>query len=114
MIIFVYNADSGIVNVSMDVAHKLLSPSTYSCRLCQMTYGVLAERRVWKHFRQSTGEDFLFLHRDEFEARFVNRFEYPVILKKSGDKLSVVISQLEMEKMSDVTELIDRLEGVVT
>ena len=30
-IIFVYNADSGLVNGLIDWAHKIVSPETYSC-----------------------------------------------------------------------------------
>ena len=112
MIIFVYNADSGIVNVALDIAHKLLSPSTYNCRLCQMTYGALKEKQVWKEFRAGATEELLFLHRDEYERQFERRFKYPVILKKAGDDFAVIVSHQEMEKMSDVTELIDRMKEV--
>jgi len=110
MIIFVYNADSGIVNVALDVAHKLLSPSTYNCRLCQMTYGALREKTVWKDFRMRSAEELLFLHRDEYEKQFEKKFKYPVILKKEGAELSVIVTHQEMEKMGDIAELTDRME----
>ena len=40
-LILVYNADSGFFNALADSAHKLLSPSTYDCRLCALTYGAI-------------------------------------------------------------------------
>ncbi len=113
MIIFVYNADSGALNAAFDIAHKLLSPTTYNCLLCQMTHGALKEKQVWKEFRESTSEEFSFLHRDEYERQFEKRLQYPVILKKAGDDQAVLISHREMKKMSDVTELIDRLKEVL-
>ncbi len=39
-LLFVYNADSGLVAGLFDSAHKLLSPSTYQCQLCTLTHGV--------------------------------------------------------------------------
>ena len=38
-LLFVYNADTGLFNTVADAAHKILSPSTYSCNLCKVTYG---------------------------------------------------------------------------
>ncbi|WP_232221892.1 hypothetical protein [Methanococcoides burtonii] len=38
-LIFVYNADSGLINEMKDYVHKIVSPSTYECNLCAITYG---------------------------------------------------------------------------
>ena len=110
MIIFVYNADSGMLNAVFDFAHKILSPSTYNCRLCQLTYGTFSEKQVWKEFRDNTAEELLFLHRDEYERQFEKRIEYPVILKNAGNDLEVLLPHHEIEKMSDVADLIDRMK----
>ena len=32
-LIFVYNANSGKLSAALDIAHKIISPSTYQCRL---------------------------------------------------------------------------------
>jgi len=37
-LIFVYNANGGLVNSWLDTAHKIVSPSTYSCSLCAITF----------------------------------------------------------------------------
>jgi hypothetical protein len=37
-LLFVYNADAGLVTGLLDTLHKVLSPSTYSCSLCAITY----------------------------------------------------------------------------
>ncbi len=38
-LIFFCNADTGIFNAMRDTIHKVLSPSTYQCRLCYISYG---------------------------------------------------------------------------
>jgi len=38
-IIFVYNADSSLFANITDFAHKIVSPKTYSCNLCKLSYG---------------------------------------------------------------------------
>ena len=40
-LLFVYNADGGVVERTLDYLHKLTSPATYSCSLCALTYGAL-------------------------------------------------------------------------
>ena len=41
-LIFIYNAKSGLVNELLDFAHKIISPETYNCNLCAITYGTFA------------------------------------------------------------------------
>lgn len=36
-LVFVYAADSGVLNIAKDVIHKLVSSSTYPCHLCAIT-----------------------------------------------------------------------------
>jgi len=43
-LIFVYNADSGLLNAMKDWAHKIVSPETYPCSLCALTYNNLGMR----------------------------------------------------------------------
>jgi hypothetical protein len=38
-LLFVYNADSGLFNSIAEAAHKIVSPQTYRCDLCRITYG---------------------------------------------------------------------------
>ena len=64
-LLFVYNADSGLFNGLADMAHKLLSPQTYPCSLCGLTYSLTGMRRPWRDFVTSLGYPVEFLHRDE-------------------------------------------------
>ncbi|MGB5833284.1 MAG: hypothetical protein WBG92_15005 [Thiohalocapsa sp.] len=66
-LLFVYNADSGLFNSMTDAAHKILSPETYTCNLCQVTYGLFTERAEWRAFIESLDAECRFLHRDELQ-----------------------------------------------
>ena len=69
-LIFVYNADSGILNSLKDWAHKIISPKTYACSLCALTYDNLGMRRPWREFIKELGYEVEFLHRDELANQY--------------------------------------------
>ena len=104
-LVFVYNADSGMVNTVKDIGHKLFSPSTYDCFLCSLTHGTFRENEEWKKFRTSSSIDMTFLHRDEFEETYKTKLDYPVILRED-DTLSPVISKEKLASFSSLAELI--------
>lgn len=109
-LVFVYNADSGIRNAIIGSAHKILSPGTYDCKLCGITFGVFGERKIWKDFREKASCEMEFLHKDEFQknyaSKFVYAFEYPVILIASNENFEVFISKEELEGLEKPEELI--------
>lgn len=43
-LIFVYNAKSGLISAFGDMVHKIVSPATYPCSLCALTYGAVCAR----------------------------------------------------------------------
>ena len=85
-LVFVYNADRGLFNAATDSVHKLLSPGTYECRLCQVTYGAFAMRRAWRDYLDGLGLPLVFLHRDEFLGTYpaLTELPLPVILTDGG------------------------------
>ena len=109
-LIFVYNADSGLVNTLMDIGHKAISPQTYECNLCDLTFGMFREHKKWKEFREKSDMEMEFLHRDEFEQKYGKKFEYPLILKQ--DELSVMISSAKLNQIQTLDELISKVEGL--
>ena len=108
-LIFVYNADSGLMNTLMDIGHKALSPQTYECNLCGLTFGVVSEHKQWKQFRETSDTEMEFLHRDEFEKKYGQKFDYPLILQQESD-LKVAIAKPELNKIKTLDELIDRVK----
>jgi hypothetical protein len=104
-LIFVYNADSGMLNAVKDISHKLFSPQTYDCFLCSLTHDTFKENSEWKAFRNSSATEMVFLHRDEFEEKYNRKMEYPVILRETDD-LETVISKDTLASYSSLSDLI--------
>ena len=104
-LIFVYNADSGLLNTLMDIGHKIIKPETYTCNLCNLTFGNFSENRKWKEFRENTDIEMEFLHRDEFETKYEMKLACPVILK-GADPLEIAISKEQLEEFKSLDELI--------
>jgi hypothetical protein len=65
-LLFVYNADGGPLAGLKDAFHKILSPATYPCSLCALTYGATSMRPEWRAFIKALPMPVDFLHRDEF------------------------------------------------
>ncbi len=111
-LIFVYNANSGIGNMVLDVAHKLFSPKTYACNLCAITFDTFSENKYWKRFRESATIKMKFLHIDEFENEYhINTFKYPTILVAENNNIEEFLSAEVINKMESVEELVSAIEA---
>jgi hypothetical protein len=110
-LIFVYNADSGLLNSLKDWAHKIVSPGTYPCNLCALTYDNLGMRRSWREFIDRLGYEVEFLHRDELAERYeVKDVPLPAAFILQDNALNLWI---RCETM-DVMNSLDELETLVT
>ena len=113
-LIFIYNANSGIRNAILDGAHKILSPATYNCNLCDITFGAFTENKVWKNFRESSGLPMEFLHKDEFNEQYPTEeeesFGFPVILTGNATELNILVPTHELNTLKDAGELINLLK----
>ena len=84
-LLFVYNADSGVLNALKDLWIKTVTPERYECQLCAVTYGPTGMKREWRRFVAGLSSEVLsanraaddgleapvgFLHRDELAARY--------------------------------------------
>lgn len=114
-LVFIYNANSGLRNSVMDIAHKLLSPNTYECSLCDLTHGVFKEHQLWKSFREGSTTEMEFLHKDEFEklygSKFGHKFTFPVILSAENQELQLMVSTQELNGLVALEELIALLQN---
>lgn len=114
-LIFVYNADSGLRNSIIDSVHKIFSPSTYECNLCDITFGAFTENRIWKNFKEETLFEMDFLHKDEFKKQYASKFgyafDYPIVLITSVDNLEVFIATVELNALKSAEELISLLRS---
>lgn len=109
-LIFVYNAFSGSHNAILDTLHKLVSPKSYACNLCEITHGVFSENKTWKKFRQNSEVEMEFLHIDEFQKKYASKFGYkytfPLVLWEDEGEMGIFISTEELEKMKNEMDLI--------
>lgn len=112
--IFIYNANSSKINAVYNAFHKLISPSTYPCSLCALTYGNFSEKKKWKQFKDRTNSELLFLHKDEFEEDFPEiNTDYPTVLKKEKNKVSLIMGRERLDDFKNVEELISALEAIL-
>lgn len=113
-LIFIYNADSGLGNILLDGAHKILSPSTYECSLCSLTFGAFSEKSTWKKFMVASDMDMEFLHKDEFAKAYKSKFGYkytfPIVLAESVKGLEVFVKTDELDGMENAESLIRLIE----
>jgi hypothetical protein len=105
-LVFVYNADGGAVNGLLDWAHKLLSPATYDCRLCALTYGNLGMKKEWRRFLEGLGRPVSFLHCDELAAREgVTGAPLPALYARRDGRLQLLIGAGDMNRCRTLEEL---------
>lgn len=99
-LLFVYNADSGLLASLKDGLHKLLAPATYPCSLCAVTYGVARMRPEWQQFVRDLPVPVDFLHRDEFWRAYpqwrTERLPAAFAVATTG-ALSLFLSATELE-----------------
>ena len=109
-LIFVYNADSGVVASLKDYVHKTVSPATYQCNLCALTFGNLGMKGTWAEFIDGLGVPVEFLHRDELLHRHGMKDVYlPAVLALEGSGMEVIIPADEMNAL----RTLDELKGLV-
>jgi len=110
-LVFVYNAEAGIVRGFMDSIHKIVSPSSYACDLCAITYGLTSMNRDWRVWLQEIEIPTEFFHRAEFKKAWPEaNFELPVILMEEKKRLTPVIGAETLAEIKDVDQLIAVLE----
>jgi hypothetical protein len=106
-LIFVYNANSDLFSTVTDFAHKILSPSTYQCHLCALTYGNFSIKRNWKSFIESLPIETAFLHKNEFEKQYKIQAALPVVFISTNDVINEIVSKKEIESCQSLEELKD-------
>tara|TARA_Y100000996_G_scaffold405175_1_gene380047 strand:- start:199 stop:594 length:396 start_codon:yes stop_codon:yes gene_type:complete len=63
-LIFVYNAKSGGLNAVLDYVHKMVSPDTYDCNLCKLTYDNFGQIKKWNDFLTSSNISVDYYYKD--------------------------------------------------
>jgi hypothetical protein len=113
-LIFVYNANSGKVSAIVDGLHKIVSPSTYDCNLCAITFGNFSEDKVWREFREESKAEMEFYHRDEFlkqfRSKWLPKYDFPVLLSEEKGELELFMDVQELNSLEDANQLIEAIK----
>ncbi len=105
-LVFVYNANSGVISLVKDFWKKILNPSSYECNLCFQTFGAFSMKRDWKKFINNLNIDTEFLHRDEFEMKYrIKNALYPSAYLEQNAELKLLISREEMNSVKNLDEM---------
>jgi len=113
-LVFVYNADSGVFNTLSDIAHKLISPSTYQCNLCNLTHGYFTAREEWTTFLHDLDADIEFLHRDEYVNRYPDtEVEFPAIFVDTSDELRLWVDRSVINTLTTPDALMEMIRAAV-
>ncbi len=106
-LIFIYNADGGIAQGIADTIHKTLSPATYPCSLCRITYGAFMMDRRWRAWLNALPIATGFFHKDDSPYP---DFELPVVLLQGQGAVDIVLSADQLNALTSVDALIAELE----
>ncbi len=110
-LIFVYNAEAGILAGIMDSVHKIVSPATYACDLCAITYGVTSMKSEWRTWLRTLTVPVQFFHRADFKAAWPDAsIALPAILRELDGRLETLVSADEFRSITQVNQLISLLE----
>jgi hypothetical protein len=106
-LVFIYNAKSTIFDQLSDFAHKLISPETYQCNLCKLTYGNVQMKNDWKNFLDTLPYGKEFLYKDNLQEEYLSlsKKELPSVFLKSNNLITELISKSELNKIQDLSEL---------
>lgn len=106
VLVFVYNADSGLFNTLSDIGHKIFSPSTYQCRLCEISHSYFSMRDEWKEYIEQLGIECEFLHRDEFKDKYsLADYAFPAIYVKSDSGLEFCLGPQDINQCTAIEDL---------
>ena len=109
-LIFIYNAKSGLVNELVDFAHKIISPETYDCNLCAITYGTFIMEKRWSDYIQSLPVKSIFTYKDELSKNNLENINLPAIFFRNNKQLVELLSAREINNLSDFDTLIKILD----
>lgn len=112
-LLFVYNADAGLVNGLLDTLHKTFSPATYACSVCAVTYGATSMRPEWRKFLRQLPATTTFLHRDELQKQLPQLAAQPlpaVFWRVSGLDWELFLSAEELQSARELPRLMQLVQ----
>ena len=109
-LIFIYNAKSGFINELVDFAHKIISPNTYDCNLCAITYGTFTMEKSWANYVQSLPVKSVFTYKDKLVDMNLKKTKLPAVFIRDREELNELISANEINNINNLEHLIRVLD----
>ena len=113
-LVFVYNAESGLLNMLKDGLHKALSPKTYPCSLCALTYGAVSMKKEWARFIATIALPVEFRYRDTATMWLSEDAPLPTLLMVQGSEATPLMSAQDIDACSSLAELMDQVSARLT
>lgn len=114
VLIFVYLAESGLLNKLKDAVHKTFKPETYPCTLCDITYSPVAMRRQWKEYVRNLPIAVEFSYTDLMEQRFGRQdLTYPCACLYRNGQLETLISAEDMNRSETIDDLVKLVDAAL-
>lgn len=107
-LIFIYNADGGLVQMALDALHKTLSPATYPCSLCAITYGSLRMDPKWRKWLKTLPIAAVFQHKDDTPHKHI---PLPAVLAERSGKFDMLIDAPTLDRLGTLDALIAMMEA---
>ena len=108
-LIFIYNAKSGLVNEFLDLAHKIVSPSTYNCNLCAISFDKFTMKKKWSDYISSLPVKSTFTYKDKISKYDYDNIKLPTIILRKESKSDVIIPYNKINKFKNIEQLIELL-----
>ncbi len=105
---FVYNAENGLAHKAFDFLHKIVSPATYRCSLCAITYGNFRMKKDWRQFVEELPYQVVFRYKNDFMKEYPRQKDFPSVYFFTGNSLRQLISAGEMEGIE-----LEELKGLI-
>jgi hypothetical protein len=107
-LIFVYNVDGTPAALLGDFIHRITSPETYPCNLCDLTFGRFIKKSEWTKFVATLSIPSTFLLRNIFVKKFPDHADATlpaVFLATGGKKLVEFLSTEELNAVKSLDAL---------
>ncbi|WAC05054.1 MAG: hypothetical protein OS112_00060 [Methanoregula sp.] len=106
-LVFVYNADSGILPRMKDQISRQETTGTDRCNLWTLTFSPIGMKKEWKRVVHDLGIPVRFLSRDEFAREFRSvAATFPAAFLQTGNDLFHFISTDEINQCAQLEDLI--------
>ena len=110
-ILFVFKASNAPISKAVDWFHKVISPGTYQCQLCQLTHHHFGSRALLKTWQKQIPYEVEFWYEDQWNEKHREE-ELPLIAILQTDQtaqIEIILTKEEIEKLTSLDELLSRV-----